>query len=140
LPHKGYAPGRGGYVKVALVTRAPIVPLAVVGAEEAHMLLANVAPVARLLRVPFWPILASWLPLPVKLYVRFGAPIRFREGPEAAGDQAVVDRLNERVRQSVQSLIDDTVRRRHGIIWSVYDAAEPAPRRRGKRSRAASTE
>ena len=37
------APGRGGYIKAALRTGAPIVPLAVVGAEEAHVMLGKVA-------------------------------------------------------------------------------------------------
>ncbi|HSQ00349.1 MAG TPA: 1-acyl-sn-glycerol-3-phosphate acyltransferase, partial [Candidatus Dormibacteraeota bacterium] len=37
VPHRGFAPGHGGYVKLALRTGAPIVPLAVVGAEEAHV-------------------------------------------------------------------------------------------------------
>lgn len=135
LPHKGFAPGRGGYVKIALATRTPIVPLAVVGAEEAHMMLGDVSLVARLLGTPFFPALAFWFPLPVKLYVRFGAPIRFQERPAAADDQAVVDRLNERVRRSVQALIDDTRRRRTGIIWSSYDDRPEAgtPRRRRKR-------
>jgi 1-acyl-sn-glycerol-3-phosphate acyltransferase len=122
LPHKGFAPGRGGYIKIALRTRTPIVPLAVVGAEEAHMMLANLTWLAHWLRLPLFPVVASPFPLPVKLYVRFGAPISLPERPEAARDQAVVDRLNSRVRRAVQRLIDDTRRRRHGVIWSTYDA------------------
>ena len=122
LPHRGFAPGRGGYVKIALDTRAPIVPLAVVGAEEAHVMLWNLKRVAQIVRMPFLPVVAFPFPLPVKLYVRFGKPIRFREPPEAAQDQNVVDRLNQRVRRSVQALIDDTLRRREGIIFSRYDA------------------
>ena len=130
LPHKGFAPGRGGYIKIALATQTPIVPLAVVGAEEAHMMLANLPLVARLFSVPFFPVLAFPFPLPVKLYIRFGKPIRFREGPQAAGDQKTVDRLSERVRRIVQELIDDTRARRHGIILSEYDDAPKKSRRR----------
>lgn len=121
LPHKGFAPGRGGYIKIALTTQTPIVPLAVVGAEEAHVMLGNVSPVARLFGVPFFPLLAFWFPLPVKLYVRFGEPIHLREDPAAANDQAVIDHLNQQVRRRVQALIDDTRHRRQGIIWSTYD-------------------
>jgi 1-acyl-sn-glycerol-3-phosphate acyltransferase len=128
LPHRGYAPGRGGYIKLALRTRAPIVPLAVVGAEEAHVMLTNLPPIARALGVPFFPLLLLPLPLPVKLYVRFGPPIVLPGTAKDAKDQHRVDQLNTMVRRQVQHLIDDTVRRRHGIFFSSYD--EPRQRKR----------
>jgi 1-acyl-sn-glycerol-3-phosphate acyltransferase len=121
VPHSGLAPGRGGYVKAALRARSPIVPVAVVGAEEIHVLLGSLPPLARLLGVPFFPIVASLLPLPARLYIRFGAPIRLDAPPEAADDQRTVDRLNRAVQRKLQNLIDDTVRRRRGIYWSSLD-------------------
>jgi 1-acyl-sn-glycerol-3-phosphate acyltransferase len=121
LPHRGFAPGHGGYIKIALRTRSPIVPLAVVGAEEAHIMLANLPPIARAVGVPLFPLLLFPAPLPVKLYVRFGAPIVLPGTPADAQDQQKVDRLNRTVRRRVQQLIDDTVRRRSGIIWSSFD-------------------
>ena len=121
LPHRGFAPGRGGYIKIALRTRAPIVPLAVVGAEEAHVMLANLPRIARLVGVPFFPLLLLPLPLPVKLYVRFGPPIVLPGTAADASDQRKVDQLNTMVRRRVQHLIDDTVHRRRGIILSEYD-------------------
>jgi hypothetical protein len=72
---------------------------------------------------PYFPIVASIFPLPARVYVRFGEPIRLGAPPEAAGDQAVVDRLNARVRGALQALIDDTVRRRRGIYWSSFEPA-----------------
>ena len=131
LPHKGFARERGGYIKLALSTGVPILPMAVVGAEEAHMLLYNMKGLAQRLRAPFFPLVAFLFPLPVKIRVRFGRPIRFREGPQAANDQAVVDRLNTRTRRALQALIDDTLRRRKGVIWSRYDAA-PSGRRHSR--------
>jgi len=121
LPQRGYAPGHGGYIKIALRTRAPIVPLAVVGAEEAHVMLANLPPVARAVRMPFFPWVLFPLPLPVKLYIRFGPPIVLPGTAADANDQQKVDQLNKMVRRRVQQLIDDTVRRRRGIILSTYD-------------------
>jgi 1-acyl-sn-glycerol-3-phosphate acyltransferase len=121
LPHRGFAPGHGGYIKIALRTRSPIVPLAVVGAEEAHIMLANLPPIARALGVPLFPLLLFQAPLPVKLYVRFGSPIVLPGTPADAKDQQKVDQLNRMVRRRVQHLIDDTVRRRRGIIWSRFD-------------------
>ena len=121
LPHRGFAPGHGGYIKIALRTRSPIVPLAVVGAEEAHIMLANLPPIARALGVPLFPLLLFQAPLPVKLYVRFGSPIVLPGTPADAKDQQKVDQLNRMVRRRVQQLIDDTVRRRSGVIWSTFD-------------------
>jgi 1-acyl-sn-glycerol-3-phosphate acyltransferase len=121
LPHRGFAPGHGGYIKIALRTRSPIVPLAVVGAEEAHVMLGNVPPIARVLGVPFFPLLLFPLPLPVKLYIRFGPPIVLPGTAADANDQVKVDQLNKMVRRQVQHLIDDTVRRRRGVILSAYD-------------------
>jgi 1-acyl-sn-glycerol-3-phosphate acyltransferase len=120
-PAKGFAPGRGGYVKVALRTRSPVVPVAIVGAEEIHYCLGDVPQLAQYLEVPFFPLVASLVPLPARLYIRFGEPIRLAAPPEAADEQAVVDRLNEHIRATLQALIDDTLRRRKGIYWSSYD-------------------
>jgi len=120
LRHRGFAPGRGGYIRIALRMRAPIVPLAVVGAEEAHLMIANLPAVARALAAPLFPLVLFPFPLPVKLYIRFGAPITLPGTPADADDQRKVDRLNEMVRRKVQGLIDDTVRRRRGLIFSSY--------------------
>jgi 1-acyl-sn-glycerol-3-phosphate acyltransferase len=123
--HRGFAPGRGGYVKAALRTGTPIVPVAIVGAEETHLMLGNVAPLARLLGVPFFPIVASTWPLPARIYLRFGEPIHLDASPGAVDVQSVVDRLNDEVRRALQTLIDDTVRHRRGIYWSTY-VGDPA--------------
>jgi 1-acyl-sn-glycerol-3-phosphate acyltransferase len=125
-PEKGFAPGCGGYIKVALRTRSPIVPVAIVGAEEVHYCLGDIPQLAEYLEVPFFPLVASLVPLPARIYIRFGEAIRLSAPPEAADQQAVVDRLNERVRSALQALIDDSLRRRTGIYWSSYDASDGA--------------
>jgi len=122
-PRKGFAPGRGGYVKVALRTRSPIVPVAIVGAEEVHYCLGEVPQLAEYLHLPFFPLMASLAPLPAHIYIRFGQAIWFDVPPAAANDLALVDRLNEHVRSALQALIDDTLRRRKGIYWSSYDTS-----------------
>ena len=124
-PVKGFAPGHGGYVKLALRTRSPVVPVAIVGTEEVHYCLGDVPQAAKYLDVPFFPLIASPVPLPAHVCIRFGDAIRFDAGPEAAGDQALVDRLNEKVRAAMQALVDDTLQRRKGIYWSSYDASVP---------------
>ena len=122
-PEKGFAPGCGGYIKLALRTRSPVVPVAIVGAEEVHYCLGDVPQLAEYLKVPFFPLVASLVPLPARIYIRFGEAIRLPAPPEAADQQVVVDRLNEQVRSAMQALIDDTLRRRKGTYWSSYDAS-----------------
>jgi 1-acyl-sn-glycerol-3-phosphate acyltransferase len=136
LPHRGFAPGRGGYIKVALRTRSPIVPLAVVGAEEAHVMLGNVPPLARLLGAPLFPLVLFPFPLPVRLCIRFGEPIELPGTPADARDQGRVDQLNAMVRRRLQRLIDDTVRRRRGVIFADYRNGGAPHRARANAERA----
>jgi len=123
-PVKGFAPGRGGYIKLALRTHSPVVPVAVVGTEEIHYCIGDIPQFAEYLGVPFFPLIASVLPLPARVYIRFGDAIHLDAPPEAADDQAIVDRLNAQVRGAFQALIDDTLRRRHGVYCSSYDAGD----------------
>ena len=79
--------GRGGFVSAALRTGVPIVPLAVVGAEEIYPLVGNIPALARLLGVPYLPITPFFpllgplglVPLPSKWLLEFGEPIRTDE-------------------------------------------------------------
>jgi 1-acyl-sn-glycerol-3-phosphate acyltransferase len=103
--------GRGGFVQVALRTGAPLIPVAIVGAEETHPVLADLTPVARRLGFPAFPITPTfpWLgplgvvPLPSKWLISFGEPIPTADlGAEAAEDPGVVLELAERVRRWIQ--------------------------------------
>jgi 1-acyl-sn-glycerol-3-phosphate acyltransferase len=118
--YRGWAAGRGGFVKLALRTRSPIIPMAVVGTEEVHVMITNAPRLARLLRVPFFPLVLSLLPLPAKFVIRFGRPIELRGGPSDAADQRKVDRWTARVRRDLQALIDDTLQHRRGVILGSY--------------------
>jgi 1-acyl-sn-glycerol-3-phosphate acyltransferase len=118
--------GRGGFVRIALRTGAPIVPCAVVGAEEIHPVVARADWVGRPLGLPYFPLTATfpWLgplglvPLPTKWSIEFGEPLSLDEyGPEAADDPIVVNRLSEEVRGRVQEMIDGRLARRRSI-WS----------------------
>jgi 1-acyl-sn-glycerol-3-phosphate acyltransferase len=116
--------GRGGFIRLSLRTRTPLIPCAIIGAEEANPMLYRVEYMTKALGIPYLPITPTFpalgplglLPAPTKWKIRFGEPIRFDEyGPEAADDEILVGRLSERVRGIVQGLIDKALAERKSI-------------------------
>ena len=116
--------GRGGFVRLALRTSAPIVPCAVVGAEEIHPVLAKADWIGRPLGLPYFPITPSFpllgplgvVPLPTKWSIDFADPIATADyGPAGADDQILVNRLSEQVRSIIQRMIDGRLARRRSI-------------------------
>jgi len=113
--------GRGGFVEVALRTRAPIVPVAVVGSEEIYPKLGESRALARATGAPFVPVTPTfpWLgalglvPLPSRWRIEFCPPIDLSEHPpEAAEDRRVVFDLVEQVKETIQqSLYENLVKR-----------------------------
>jgi 1-acyl-sn-glycerol-3-phosphate acyltransferase len=116
--------GRGGFVRLALRTGAPVIPCAVVGAEEIHPVVAKADWVGRPLGLPYFPITPTFpilgplgvVPLPSKWSIDFADPIDLRSyGPEAADDPILVNRLSEDVRTTIQGMIDGRVARRRSV-------------------------
>ncbi|MFL5344668.1 MAG: 1-acyl-sn-glycerol-3-phosphate acyltransferase [Hyalangium sp.] len=106
--------GRGGFVKLALRTGAPIIPVAIVGSEETSPLLGRIP--ASFLGVPYVP-LTSPMPLPARWTLRFGEPIGMEElGSDAADDLAEVHRLTERTRESIQGMLQALLRERRSVF------------------------
>jgi 1-acyl-sn-glycerol-3-phosphate acyltransferase len=117
--------GRGGAVRLALAADVPIVPVAIVGAEEAHPILFKVETPARALGLPFLPVTPTFpwlgplgaLPLPSKWVISFGEPLAdAKRGPEAAADDLLVARLTEELRSEVQRLVKEALRIRQGVF------------------------
>jgi len=103
-----------GFMHVALATRTPIVPVAVIGAEEEAPLIANPRWLARLVRTPTAPITPTlFVPLPVKYRIYFGAPLRFG-GP---GFPQLVAHHVDHVRSALQELIDQGRAARRHVFW-----------------------
>ncbi|MQA94260.1 MAG: glycerol acyltransferase [Streptosporangiales bacterium] len=113
--------GRGGFVTSAIRAGVPIVPVAIVGAEEIYPKIADFKPLARMLGLPYFPITPTfpWLgplglvPLPSKWIIEFGEPVR-TDGlpPDAAEDPMVVFDLTDRVRGLIQTRLDHLVEER----------------------------
>ncbi|HLY36447.1 MAG TPA: 1-acyl-sn-glycerol-3-phosphate acyltransferase [Candidatus Binatia bacterium] len=118
--------GRGGFARLAIETGAAVVPVAVIGAEEVHPLLARVDLPGRLLGLPTLPItptfpwlgLAGLVPLPTKWLLLAGEPIDVagRHPAADAADVATVGRLRDQARERLQALVLEGLRRRRSLF------------------------
>jgi 1-acyl-sn-glycerol-3-phosphate acyltransferase len=117
--------GRGGHVKLAIRTRTPIVPVAIVGAEETHPLIAPTGLLAKFLGLPYVPITPTFpwlgplglLPTPSKWKIFFLDPISMDDyAPDAADDEVLVGRLNEKIRTIIQEELDRALRERRSVF------------------------
>ena len=117
--------GRGGFIEVALRARVPIVPVAIVGAEEAFPMIGNAKTVASLLRFPYFPITPTFpllgplglLPLPSRWVIEFGEPIDMGQYPEdAADDKMFVFDLTDSIRDRIQQMVYKGLKYRGGTF------------------------
>ncbi len=111
-----------GFMRLALQTETPIVPVAVIGGEEAIVSIHNARRLAKFLGAPYFPVHPlfpilgplAYLPLPVKFHVWFGEPLHF-SGPFDDEDAAIEAKVAV-VERAVQRLIDDGLARRKGLF------------------------
>ncbi|OLT13427.1 hypothetical protein BJF78_03375 [Pseudonocardia sp. CNS-139] len=103
--------GRGGFVAAALRTGVPIVPCAIVGAEEIYPKIGDIKPLARLFGAPYFPVTPLFplfgplglVPLPSKWYIEFAEPIPTTGyDPSDADDPMTVFNLTDQVRETIQ--------------------------------------
>jgi 1-acyl-sn-glycerol-3-phosphate acyltransferase len=99
-----------GFMRLALETNTPIVPVAVVGAEEQYISVANVKSVAKILHIPAFPVIPQLflpfgqLPLPTRYHLYFGEPLRFRGDPD--DDDSVIEEKVWVVKATIQSMLN----------------------------------
>jgi 1-acyl-sn-glycerol-3-phosphate acyltransferase len=113
-----------GFARLALALDVPVVPVAVVGAEEIYPLVARAEGVGRFVGAPYLPItpffpllgLLGALPLPTKWFIRFGKPLRLAPaGGEGGGPSA--EAQSARVRRKVQGMVGRLRRRRRSVFF-----------------------
>jgi 1-acyl-sn-glycerol-3-phosphate acyltransferase len=119
--------GRGGFVEIAMRAGAPIVPIAVVGSEEAMPIIAKVPALAKVLGVPYVPITANMLafgplglvlPLPAKIKVRVLDPVEFDVPPDQERySRSRVMEEAEAIRVRIQDALYDMLRKRRSV-WT----------------------
>lgn len=102
-----------GFVRLALQTKTPIVPVGIVGSEEQSPGLFDSKLLGRLIGAPAFPITATFpwlgvlgfLPLPVKYRIRIGEPLRFEGDPQE--EDAAIEEKVERVKDRIALLIEE---------------------------------
>jgi 1-acyl-sn-glycerol-3-phosphate acyltransferase len=112
-----------GFMRMALATKTPIVPVAVVGSEEQAPAIANLERFGQLLGMPAFPITLTFpllgplglLPLPVKYRIYFGKPLRFEGDPD--DEDAIIEKKVARVVDTIQTMLDNGLRERPGIFF-----------------------
>jgi len=107
--------GRGTLLGVAIEAGAPIVPVAVIGAEEAQPTLLRVPVLGRALGLPALPLTPTIIPLPTKWTVHVGEPLAVSAG--GGRDTGVLQRVREQVRERLQGLVTEGVRRRRSLFF-----------------------
>ena len=128
--------GRGGVVRLAIDTGAPIIPVAIIGSEEAARVLLRVHSLGRALPLPFLPMTPTFpllgplglLPLPSRWHIRIGEPMDIDQAaaeesahvPEEQSDLPVservkVKRVNRWLRGTIQSMLDEMLAQRERL-------------------------
>jgi len=111
-----------GFMRVALTHHCPVVPVAVIGAEEQYPSLANLERIAKALRMPGLPLpiqslipFAFFLPLPTKYRIYFGEPMTFKGNPD--DDDGIIEEKVRVVRRTIQTMIQKGLEERKHIFW-----------------------
>lgn len=110
-----------GFMRLAIETGTPIVPVAVVGAEEQYVNLGNLRTAAKAFGMPVFPLIpqlfvpGAQMPLPTKYHLYFGEPMRFDGDPD--DDDQVIGEKVWVVRQTIQSMINRGLKERKGVFF-----------------------
>jgi len=118
--------GRGGFVQIAMRAGVPVVPIAVVGAEESMPIMFNIAPLAKLLGLPYAPITANALLfgpllgavayLPAKFKLRVLDPVHFDVAPDQPRySKSRIMEESEAIRQQIQEALFDMLKQRQSV-------------------------
>lgn len=106
-----------GFMRLALETNTPIVPVAVVGAEEQAPSFMNLKPVAKVLGFPAFPITPTVLPfpLPARYRLYFGDPLFFTGRSD--DEDSELEKKVKVVKAAISSMLERGLRERKHVFW-----------------------
>ena len=116
--------GRGGFIKLCIKTKSPLIPVGIVGAEEIHPIIFNSNILAKSIGVPYLPITPTFpflgllgvLPLPTKWSIHFGKPLSFDKHTKSSlDDELMIHKLSEKVREDIQDILVDLLKKRKSV-------------------------
>lgn len=116
--------GRGGFVRLARAANVPIIPVAIVGAEETHPVLAKLTRIAQPLGLPYIPITPTFpllgplglLPVPSKWTIQIGTPMTFSAGSDDKNKEETLE-MAEVVRSRLDQMIAELLASRRSILF-----------------------
>jgi 1-acyl-sn-glycerol-3-phosphate acyltransferase len=110
-----------GFMRLALQTDTPILPVSVIGAEEQYISVANMKSLAKTLHMPSFPVIPQLflpggaLPLPTRYRIQFGDPLYFRGDPD--DDDAVIEEKVWVVKATIQSMLNRGLMDRKSLFF-----------------------
>ncbi len=115
-----------GFMELSLLCKTPIVPTAVIGAEEQYPYMFNLKPMAKLLNFPYFPVTPllmmfgplGAIPLPTKYHIYYGEALHFYKDhpPSTVKDPETIYKLVKVVQDRVEELIDLGLKNRKGVF------------------------
>lgn len=118
--------GRGGFIRLCIKTKSPLIPVGIVGAEEIHPIVHKSNVLAKTIGVPYIPItptfplmgLLGLIPFPTKWSIHFGKPMVFhRYSKKTLDDSLFIHKLSENVRNDIQKILIDLLKQRRSV-WT----------------------
>lgn len=116
--------GRGGFVKLCIKTKSPLIPVGIVGAEEIHPTVFKSNILAKTIGIPYIPITPTFpllgllgvIPFPSKWSIHFGKPMTFDHySPSILDDEIQIHKFSEKVRNEIQSILIELLKQRKSI-------------------------
>ncbi len=118
-----------GFVKLAIASQAPIIPVATVGGDEIFPNFVNLRSLAHFIRLPFFPVTPAfpWLPfplwitpLPVRWLMNIHKPIKLDYPPEKANDRKLIREISRDIQYGIQRDLNELFEKRKTLFtgWS----------------------
>jgi hypothetical protein len=105
-----------GFVRAALETSSPMVPVVTIGGDEIYPILANIKPLADLIEWPYFPVTPLFpllpfplnaIPMPVRILICVFSSFKLKYPPEAANDESLVAEIVGDIRTDIQTKINE---------------------------------